>query len=109
MPVHDNDIRCLLDRELEGSPINVDRHALAEVSSLLPKNPRKLKRFLRGLWRFKAQIERHEEAETEWIFLLLVELLRAVSNKAAERLLSSKELWEELQKSGFKGLMPERG
>ena len=107
-PVHDDDVHRLLDQELKGSPINVDRHALAEVSNLLPKNPRNLKRFLRGLWRFKAQIERHEEAETEWLFLLLVELLRAVSNKPAEQLLAHKDLWDELQKSNFKGLMPER-
>lgn len=108
-PAHDDDIRRLLDQELKDSPVNVDRHALTEVAHLLPRNPRKLKRFLRGLWRFKAQIERHEEAETEWIFLLLVELLRAVFFKTAERLLGHKELWDELQTSRFKGLMPEQG
>ncbi|HRI38496.1 MAG TPA: P-loop NTPase fold protein, partial [Nitrospira sp.] len=106
-PVHNEDIRCLLGQELKDSPINIDEHALAEVVHLLPTNPRKLKRFLRGLWRFKAQIERHEEPETEWIFLLLIELLRTVSNKAAERLLGNKELWDELQTSRFKGKLKE--
>jgi hypothetical protein len=108
-PVQDHDIRRLLDQELKASPVNLDRHALTEVAHLLPTNPRKLKRFLRGLWRFKAQIERHEEAETEWIFLLLVELLRAVSFKTAERLLAHKELWDELQTSRFKGLISHQG
>ena len=108
-PAHDDDIRRLLDQELKDSPVNVDRHALTEVAHLLPTNPRKLKRFLRGLWRFKTQIERHEEAETEWIFLLLIELLRAVFFKTAERLLAHKELWDELQASRFKGLIPEQG
>ncbi len=107
--VQDHDIRRLLDQELKASPISLDRHALAEVTHLLPINPRKLKRFLRGLWRFKTQIERHEEAETEWMLLLLIELLRAVSFKTAERLLAHNELWDELQQSTFKGLMPERG
>jgi len=108
-PVQDHDIRRLLDQELEASPVSLDRHALTEVAHLLPTNPRKLKRFLRGLWRFKAQIERHEEAEIEWIFLLLVEMLRAVSFKTAERLLAHKELWDELQTSRFKGLISEQG
>jgi|CXWL01.1.fsa_nt_gi hypothetical protein len=108
-PTHGDDIRCLLDQELKDSPVKVDRHTLTEVAHLLPTNPRKLKRFLRGLWRFKAQIERHEEAETEWIFLLLIELLRAVFFKTAERLLAHKELWNELQASRFKGLIPEQG
>ena len=108
-PVQDHDIQRLLDQELKASPVNIARHALTEVAHLLPTNPRKLKRFLRGLWRFKAQIERHEEAETEWIFLLLLELLRAVSSKIAERLLAHKELWDELGTSKFKGLMPGKG
>lgn len=108
-PVQDHDIRRLLDQELEASPVSLDRHAVTEVAHLLPTNPRKLKRFLRGLWRFKAQIERHEEAETEWILLLLVEMLRAVSFKTAERLLAHKELWDELQTSRFKGLILEQG
>ncbi len=108
-PVQDHDIQRLLDQELEASPVNIDRHALTEVAHLLPINPRKLKRFLRGLWRFKAQIERHEEAETEWTFLLLLELLRVVSSKTAERLFAHKELWDELGKSKFMGLMPEQG
>jgi hypothetical protein len=108
-PVHSDDIRCLLGQELKDSPINIEEHALAEVVQLLPANPRKLKRFLRGLWRLKAQIERHEEAEAEWIFLLLIELLRTVSNKAAERLLENKELWDELGTSKFKGKPKESG
>lgn len=106
-PVNHDDIRCLLDQELKDSPINIDGHALAEVIHLLPTNPRKLKRFLRGLWRFKAQIERHEESETEWMLLLLIELLRTVSFKTAERLLAHKDLWEELWTSRFKGKLTE--
>src|SRR4026207_1097992 len=73
-PVSHDDIRCLLNQELKDSSSSIDGRALTEVVCLLPTNPRKLKRFLRGLWRFKAQIERHEEAE-------LIELLRTVSNK----------------------------
>ena len=107
-PVNHDDIRCLLSQELKDSPITIDEHSLAEVVHLLPTNPRKLKRFLRGLWRFKAQIERHEEPETEWMLLLLIELLRTVSFKTAERLLAHKELWEELQTSKFKGTLKER-
>lgn len=106
-PLHDNDIRCLLKQELKDSPINITGHALAEIVHLLPTNPRKLKRFLRGLWRFKGQIERHEEPETEWLFLLLIELLRTVSNTASERLLENKELWDELRTSRFKGELKE--
>jgi len=108
-PVQNDDLSRLLDQELKASPVNLDRHVLDEVTYLLPTNPRKLKRFLRGLWRFKAQIERHDEAETEWMFLLLIELLRVVSFKTAERLLAKKELWDELQKSSFVGHMPDRG
>lgn len=108
-PVQNDDLSRLLDQELRTSPVNLDRHALDEVTYLLPTNPRKLKRFLRGLWRFKVQIERHDEAETEWMFLLLIELLRGVSFKTAERLLAKKELWDELQKSSFVGHMPDQG
>jgi hypothetical protein len=102
-PVQDDDVRRLLDQELSASPINIDRHAFGEVVNLLPTNPRKLKRFLRGLWRFGVQMKRHEAAETEWIFLLLLDLLRMVSFKTAERLLANRELWEELQISSFRG------
>lgn len=108
-PVQSDDLSRFLEQELEASPVNVDRRALDEVVYLLPTNPRKLKRFLRGLWRFNAQIERHDEAETEWMVLLLIELLRVVSFKTAERLLTKKELWEELQKSSFAGRMTDRG
>jgi hypothetical protein len=108
-PVQSDDLRRLLDEELKSSPVNLDRHALDEVTHLLPENPRKLKRFLRGLWRFNAQIERHDEADREWMFLLLIELLRGISFKTAERLLANKDLWDELQKSSFVGRMPDRG
>ncbi|CAE6716110.1 MAG: hypothetical protein H8K06_06640 [Nitrospira sp.] len=108
-PVQSDDLRRLLDEELKSSPVNLDRHALEEVTHLLPTNPRKLKRFLRGLWRFNAQIERHDEADREWMFLLLIELLRGISFKTAERLLANKDLWDELQKSSFVGRMPDRG
>ena len=107
-PVQNDDLSRLLDQELKSSQVNLDRHALDEVTHLLPTNPRKLKRFLRGLWRFNVQIERHDEAETEWMFLLLIELLRVVSFKTAERLLANKELWDELQRSSFVGRMQDR-
>ena len=108
-PVQSDDLSRLLDQELKSSPVNIDHHALDEVTHLLPTNPRKLKRFLRGLWRFNAQIERHDEVETEWMFLLLIELLRVVSFKTAERLLANKDLWDELQKSSFVDRMPDGG
>ena len=106
-PVQDHDIRRLLDQELKNFPVKLDRSALAEVAHLLPINPRKLKRFLRGLWRFNNQIGRHDDAEIEWILLLLIELLRTVSFKSAERLLANKELWDEVQKSVFAGRLPD--
>ena len=107
-PVQSDDLSRLLYQELESSSVNLGHHALDEVTHLLPTNPRKLKRFLRGLWRFNAQIGRHDEAETEWMVLLLIELVRIVSFKTAERLLEKKELWDELQKSSFAGRRMDR-
>ena len=43
------------------------------------------------------------------MFLLLIELLRVVSFKTAERLLANKDLWDELQKSSFVDRMPDGG
>lgn len=105
LPVQSDDLKHFLAQELESCPVSIDRRSLDDVAHLLPTNPRKLKRFLRGLWRFSAQIERHDESETDWIILMLIELLRVVSFETAERLLANQDLWEELQKSSFVGRM----
>ena len=96
------DVLRLMRNEVPKGPFSIDEKALSEVADLVSENPRKLKLFLSGLWRLKGQIERHAEDEIDWILLLLIELMRALSFKTAEILLREKSFWDELLVSSFR-------
>lgn len=83
------DLLRLANAELQRAPIQIDRQALQEVIDLMPHNPRKLKQFLRRLWRLKGALKRHDQNEVNWLLLLLIDLMRTVSPDVADRLLRS--------------------
>lgn len=93
---NDLSIDRLIDSEIASSPLNIDRDALDDILFLLPKNPRKLKLFLRGLWRYQPQLLRHDKQEIEWRFLILIELLRMHSLGGANRIFNSKPFLQQL-------------
>lgn len=100
-PAQEQDLLRLVNSEIKNAHLDIDQFALGEIVDLLPKNPRKLKQFLRGLWRFKNQLERHGKDEIDWPMLLFVELMRSISFRAAGILSQDKEIWEELLQSQF--------
>lgn len=72
--------------------LGLDTALLAEVGDLLPRNPRRLKRFIRGLARFKPTLARCDSGEVQWLVLLLLDLMRTACPAAASRMFTSKDL-----------------
>lgn len=93
---------------LANTQLNIGSHRIPEsivvdISAMLPSNPRQLKLFFRKLWRLKTVLDRHEDEEIAWKLLLILELARNVSFKAAEQLFSNHAFTEQLFQSAWKG------
>lgn len=74
--------------------LNVPIESLQPIEDLLPRNPRMLKRFIRGLHRFKDVLRRHDQADVPWTAILFLELLRIHAPDIAGTLLGEHILGE---------------
>jgi hypothetical protein len=88
--------RQLVLQALQQSQLSIPSQALLDILQLLPRNPRKLKQFIRGLQRFEATVRRLDEDEWDPTLLLFLELLRAVSAEVAELLIQDPQFMQEL-------------
>lgn len=102
-PLEKHQISALANTQLSIGNHHIPRDVIADISDLLPRNPRQLKLFFRKLWRLKTVLDRHEEQEINWKLVLILDLIRNVSFQAAERLFANHEFLEELVTSAWAG------
>jgi hypothetical protein len=90
-------LRNMLDRYAKFVP----QDSIDAIEHLLPDNPRKLKRLVRGLVSLQPQLSRHGADELNWVEIWLAEMIRQESYPFFMRLLDGDAL-ESLIGIGFK-------
>ena len=96
-------LKNMLDRYANFVPVN----SIDPVEHLLPDNPRKLKRLVRGLISLQPQLARHGSDELNWVEIWLAEMVRQESYPFFMRLLDGGAL-ESLIGIGYKIRKSER-
>lgn len=87
----------LLDKEIENLDTNVKRDALCSIFSCLPRNPRKVKHFLRYISALhKSFLNRFDDYEMHWKLLYLAQLLRIEFPEVFEKIIKKKEILEHI-------------
>jgi hypothetical protein len=92
----DQQLRQFLFAQINNDCPFVSRLALEDLFHLLPKNPRKLKLFVRHLWTLRKQISRHDDSELDWPTLLLWQLLKIESANFCKVFAEMNEVFSEL-------------
>ena len=72
-------LRRLLTTECELSCDFADLHAIKDIFHLLPRNPRKLKKFIRHIAVLRDQVARHDPDELNWPLIYICQLIRLES------------------------------
>jgi hypothetical protein len=96
-------LRSMLDQYAEFVP----HDSIDPIEHLLPDNPRKLKRLIRGLVSLRPQLVRHGADELNWVEIWLAEMIRQESHQFFMRLLDGDAL-ESLVGIGFRIRQHER-
>lgn len=91
-PVSKTGKRLLLKKMLDRYATFVPQNSIDPIEDLLPDNPRKLKRLVRGLVSLQPQIKRHGADELNWIEIWLAEMIRQESYPFFMRLLDGGDL-----------------
>jgi hypothetical protein len=92
----DQQLRRFLFAQIEKDCPFVSGDVLNDLFDLLPKNPRKLKLFVRHLWTLRSQVSRHDESELDWPTLYIWQLLKIESANFCKVFTESEELFSEL-------------
>ena len=106
-PVSKSRKRLLLKNMLDRYAKFVPTDSIDPVEHLLPDNPRKLKRLVRGLVSLQPQLARHSSDELNWVEIWLAEMVRQESYPFFMRLLDGGAL-ESLVGIGYKIRKSER-
>lgn len=69
----------LLKKMLDQYATFVPQDSIDPIEHLLPDNPRKLKRLIRGLVSLRSQVTRHKVDELNWVEIWLAEMIRQES------------------------------
>ncbi len=96
-------LKNMLDRYAKFVP----QDSIGPIEHLLPDNPRKLKRLVRGLVSLQPQLTRHGADELNWVEIWLAEMIRQESYPFFLRLLDGGAL-EALTGIGYQLLQIER-
>ncbi len=99
--------RLLLKTMLDRYAKFVPQDSIDPVEHLLPDNPRKLKRLVRGLVSLQPQLARHGADELNWVEIWLAEMIRQESYPFFMRLLDGGAL-ESLMGIGYQIRRSER-
>lgn len=99
--------RLLLRNMLDRYASFVPKNSIGPVEHLLPENPRKLKRLIRGLVPLQPQLARHGAGELNWVEIWLAEMIRQESYPFFMRLLDP-GVFESLIGTGYKQRQAER-
>jgi hypothetical protein len=99
--------RLLLKNMLDRYAKFVPQDSVGPIEHLLPDNPRKLKRLVRGLVSLQPQLTRHGADELNWVEIWLAEMIRQESYLFFMRLLDGGDL-ESLIGIGYQIRQSER-
>jgi hypothetical protein len=99
--------RLLLRNMLDRYAAFVPQASIIPIEQLLPDNPRKLKRLIRGLVPLQPQLARHRADELNWVEIWLAEMIRQESYPFFIRLLDG-SVFESLIGAGYKLRLGER-
>jgi hypothetical protein len=91
-PVSKSRKRLLLKNMLDRYAKFVPEDSIDPIEHLLPDNPRKLKRLVRGLVSLQPQLARHGTDELNWVEIWLAEMVRQESDTFFMRLLDGRAL-----------------
>lgn len=105
-PPDEKQIGRLIRECLATAHVSIPESSILDLWTLLPRNPRRLKQFLRSLHRLQPTLSRLGDGEWNPSVLLLIELLRAASAEVAESLLNERRFLEGLV-SGTAFMRPE--
>jgi hypothetical protein len=94
-------LNLLAEHEINNHCDFVDRAAFDRVFDLVPRNPRKLKQFMRNLWCLKPEIQRHKKEELNWNAILLCQLLNIEYPALFDAIFKQKALLKEIVTHGF--------
>ena len=72
---------------------------IGEVVSLLPRNPRSVRQFIRIIALLKPQIERHHTWELQWTVILAANVLKVRFPKLAYIILRDNEFWKDINQA----------
>ena len=106
-PVSKAGKRLLLRNMLDRYAKFVPQDSIDPIGQLLPDNPRKLKRLVRGLVSLQPQLARHGADELNWVEIWLAEMIRQESYPFFMRLLDG-DVLESLIGIGYKFQRSER-
>jgi len=106
-PISKTAKRLLLINMLNRYARFVPQDSISPIEHLLPDNPRRLKRLVRGLVSLKPQLQRHGAGELNWVEIWLAEMIRQESYPFFMRLLDG-SAFDSLIGSGYKSRQAER-
>ncbi|MGA8597251.1 MAG: P-loop NTPase fold protein, partial [Bryobacteraceae bacterium] len=95
-PVTDQHRIRLFRREMLSACPFVDPKVFPEVEDLLPKNPRRLKALVRNLAALKAEVQRHDSDELNWIEIIIAQLIKLESSSFLEKFLEGDSVETEI-------------
>ena len=97
-------IKNFLFSELDRYCPFAQRQVFEQLFCLLPKNPRKLKLFIRYIWTLGHQISRHDDWELDWATLVISQLLKIESTTFCRALVEDDKLVEMLWMWRYKSI-----
>lgn len=106
-PISKSGKRVLLRNMLDRYARFVPEESIGPIEHLLPDNPRKIKRLVRGLVSLQPQLARHGGDELNWVEIWLAEMVRQESYPFFVRLLDGATL-ESLMGVGYRIRKTER-
>lgn len=97
LPKANNDeLSYLLKKEGEKHVNFLPVGSLENVFTHLPKNPRKLKQFIRSLLSFKNETERYDVEELNWHVLLLINVLKFSYPSLTDSIIQNQKIWDSI-------------
>lgn len=93
---NDEELRLLIKSEVAKDINFIPINAFERVFQHLPKNPRKLKQFIRSFLGFKEELNRYETEEINWTILLLLNLLKSNFPSVADTIVKNQNIWDAI-------------
>jgi len=100
---NDDEFKDLIKSEITKDINFITYDAFEKVFHHLPKNPRKLKQFIRSFLGFKEELNRYETEEINWTTLLLINLLKVNFPSVADSIVKNQKIWDGITTDNWFG------